>query len=232
MGGKLAKLSPQTMDYLNSILPPYWSHGNPIDILGDARADRYRAVLEACLNDENVDGILIIYTAQAVAEPVEIAKSIVELVKSKGQQGKTILTSFMGKKAVEEANFIFNANEIPTFPTPEQAVKTYLYMYQYKRNLELLYETPEELPVDLSPPKLPIMGILRNAALENREVLTEFEAKKVLEFYNFPVVKTYFAKDEDEAVAIASRIGYPVVLKILSPQIIHKTDAGGVIPRH
>jgi acetyltransferase len=229
MGGKLAKLSPQTMDYLNSILPSYWSHGNPIDILGDARADRYRAVLEACLDDENVDGILIIYTAQAVAEPVEIAKSIVELMKSRGQQGKTILTSFMGKKAVEEANYILNANEIPTFSTPEQAVKTYLYMYQYKRNLELLYETPEELPVDLSPPKLPIMAILKNAALENREVLTEFEAKKVLEFYNFPVVKTYVAQDEDEAVAIASRIGYPVVLKILSPQIIHKTDAGGVV---
>lgn len=229
MGGKLAKLSQQTMDYLNSVLPPYWSHGNPIDILGDAKADRYKAVLETCLNDENVDGILLIYTAQAVAEPVEIAKSIVELLKSKGQQGKTILTSFMGRKAVEEANFIFNANEIPTFSTPEQAVKTYLYMYQYKRNLELLYETPEELPVDVSPPKLPIMAIMRNAALENREVLTEFEAKKVLEFYNFPVVKTFVAKDEDEAVAIASRIGYPVVLKILSPQIIHKTDAGGVI---
>jgi acetyltransferase len=229
MGGKLAKLSQQTMDYLNSVLPPYWSHGNPIDILGDAKADRYKAVLEACLNDENVDGILLIYTAQAVAEPVEIAKSIVELLKSKGQQGKTILTSFMGRKAVEEANFIFNANEIPTFSTPEQAVKTYLYMYQYKRNLELLYETPEELPVDVSPPKLPIMAIMRNAALENREVLTEFEAKKVLEFYNFPVVKTFIAKDEDEAVVIASRIGYPVVLKVLSPQIIHKTDAGGVI---
>jgi acetyltransferase len=229
MGGKLAKLSPQTMDYLNSVLPPYWSHGNPIDILGDARADRYRAVLEACLNDENVDGILIIYTAQAVAEPVEIAKSIVELLKSKGQRGKTILTSFMGRKAVEEANYTFNANEIPTFSTPEQAVKTYLYMYQYKRNLELLYETPEELPVDISPPRLPIMAILKNAVLENREVLTEFEAKKVLEFYNFPVVKTYVAKDEDEAVAIASRIGYPVVLKVLSPQIIHKTDAGGVV---
>ena len=228
MGGKLAKLSPQTMDYLNSVLPPYWSHGNPVDILGDARADRYKAVLDAVLNDENVDGILIIYTAQAVADPVEIAKSIVELIKNKGQRGKTILTSFMGKKDVEEANLILNANEIPTFSTPEQAVKTYLYMYKYKRNLELLYETPEELPVDVSPPKLPIMAILRNAAIENREVLTEFEAKKILEFYNIPVVKTYVARDEDEAVAIASRIGYPVVLKILSPQIIHKTDAGGV----
>jgi acetyltransferase len=228
-GGKLAKLSPKTMEYLNSILPPYWSRGNPVDILGDAKADRYRAVLEACLNDENVDGILIIYTAQAVAEPVEIAKSIVEVCKSRGYQSKTILTSFMGSGAVEEANRIFNQNSIPTYSTPEQAVKTYLYMYQYKRNLELLYETPEELPVDAAPPKRPIMVIMRNAALENRELLNEAEAKKLLEYYDFPVVKTAVAKTPDEAAAIAMQMGYPVVLKILSPQIVHKTEAGGVI---
>ncbi|MGC8896165.1 MAG: acetate--CoA ligase alpha subunit [Candidatus Bathyarchaeia archaeon] len=228
-GGKLAKLSPKTMEYLNSILPHYWSRGNPVDILGDAKADRYKAVLEACLNDENVDGVLIIYTAQAVAEPVEIAKSIVEVCKNRGYQSKTILTSFMGTGAVEEANRIFNQNSIPTYSTPEQAVKTYLYMYQYKRNLELLYETPEELPVDAAPPKRPIMVIMRNAAMENRELLNEAEAKKLLEYYNFPVVKTAVAKTPDEAATIAMQIGYPVVLKILSPQIVHKTEAGGVI---
>jgi acetyltransferase len=228
-GGKLAKLSQKTMEYLNSILPPYWSRGNPVDILGDAKADRYKAVLEACLSDENVDGVLIIYTAQAVAEPVEIAKSIVEVCKNRGYQSKTILTSFMGTGAVEEANKIFNQNSIPTYSTPEQAVKTYLYMYQYKRNLELLYETPEELPVDAAPPKRPIMVIMRNAAMENRELLNEAEAKKLLEYYDFPVVKTAVAKTSDEAAAIAMQIGYPVVLKILSPQIVHKTEAGGVI---
>jgi len=228
-GGKLAKLSPKTMEYLNSILPHYWSRGNPVDILGDAKADRYKAVLEACLNDENVDGVVIIYTAQAVAEPVEIAKSIVEVCKNRGYQSKTILTSFMGTGAVEEANRIFNQNSIPTYSTPEQAVKTYLYMYQYKRNLELLYETPEELPVDVAPPKRPIMVIMRNAAMENRELLNEAEAKKLLEYYDFPVVKTAVAKTPEEAAAIALQIGYPVVLKILSPQIIHKTEAGGVI---
>jgi acetyltransferase len=228
-GGKLAKLSQKTMEYLNSILPPYWSRGNPVDILGDAKADRYKAVLEACLSDENVDGVLIIYTAQAVAEPVEIAKSIVEVCKNRGYQSKTILTSFMGTGAVEEANKIFNQNSIPTYSTPEQAVKTYLYMYQYKRNLELLYETPEELPVDAAPPKRPIMVIMRNAAIENRELLNEAEAKKLLEYYDFPVVKTAVAKTPDEAAAIAMQIGYPVVLKILSPQIVHKTEAGGVI---
>jgi acetyltransferase len=227
-GGKLARLSPKTMEILNSILPSYWSRGNPIDILGDAGAERYKAVLEACLEDENVDGILIIYTAQAVAEPIEIAKAIVKIYKNERYRNKTLLTSFMGYGAVEEANRILNENDIPTYSTPEQAVKTYLYMYQYKRNLELLYETPEELPVDISPPKRPILVTIRNAVIENRELLTEPEAKKILQYYDLPVVKTYVAKTADDAAAIASQVGYPVVLKILSPQIIHKTDAGGV----
>ena len=99
----------------------------------------------------------------------------------------------MGFDAVQEANNIFNANNIPTYSTPEQAIKTYMYMYNYQRNLELLYETPEELPVDASPPKRPIMAILRNASLENREELTESEAQKVLKYYNFPVLKTAVA---------------------------------------
>jgi len=210
-------------------LPNFWSRGNPVDILGDAKADRYKAVTEACFNDESVDGILLIFTAQAVAESAAIAKAIVELIRSKEYQNKTILTSFMGYGAVEEANSILNANNIPTYSTPEQAIKTYLYMCQYKRKLELIYETPEELPVDTSPPKRPIMVILRNAAVENRESLTEAEAKKLLEFYNFPVVKTAVATTVEEATAIASQFGYPVVLKVLSPQIVHKTDAGGVI---
>jgi acetyltransferase len=134
----------------------------------------------------------------------------------------------MGFGAVEEANCFFNQNSIPTYSTPEQAIKTYLYMVQYKRNIELLYETPEELPVDVVPPKHPITVIMRNAAMENRELLNEAEAKKLLEYYEFPVVKTAVAKTADEAVGLASLIGYPVVLKILSPQIIHKTDAGGI----
>ena len=228
-GGKLAELSEKTMDMLNGVLPPFWSKGNPIDVLGDARVDRYKAAVEACLNDDTIDGVLVIFTKQAGSEPVEIAKGIVELVRGKAYQNKTILTSFMGFDAVQEANNIFNANNIPTYSTPEQAIKTYMYMYNYQRNLELLYETPEELPVDASPPKRPIMAILRNASLENREELTENEAKKVLKYYNFPVVKTVVANNVDEAVTLAQEIGFPVVLKILSPQIVHKSDAGGVI---
>jgi len=228
-GGKMAQLSPKTMETLNSVLPHFWSHGNPIDILGDAKADRYKAVVEVCLNDENIDGILIIYTAQAVCEPVEITQATVDLIKSKTYHNKTIVTSFMGYGAVEEANRIFSQNSIPTYSTPEQAVKTYMYMYQYKSNLELLYQTPEELPVDVSPPKRPLMVIMRNVANEGREILNETEAKTFLEYYNFPVVKTRTARTADEAANIAQQVGYPVVVKILSPQIVHKTEAGGVM---
>ncbi len=228
-GGKLAELSEKTMDMLNGVFPPFWSKGNPIDVLGDARVDRYKTAVEACLNDDTIDGVLVIFTKQAGSEPVEIAKGIVELVRGKAYQNKTILTSFMGFDTVEEANNIFNANNIPTYSTPEEAIKTYMYMYNYQRNLELLYETPEELPVDASPPKRPIMAILRNASLENREELTESEAQKVLKYYNFPVLKTLIAHNVDEAVTLAQEIGFPVALKILSPQIVHKSEAGGVI---
>jgi len=228
-GGKVAKLSQETMETLNGFLPHFWSHGNPIDILGDAHADRYKATIEACLKDEGVDGILIIYTHQAVAEPVEIAKTIAEFINDQPYHNKTILTSFLGYGDVEDANKVFSQNNIPTFTTPEQAIKTYSYMYQYERNLELLYETPEELPVDVMAPKRPLMVILQNAALQNRDLLTEAEAKQFLEYYNFPIVKTYVAQTADEAVRTAIKVGYPVVLKILSPQIVHKTEAGGVI---
>jgi len=228
-GGSLAKLSQKTMDKLNSILPHYWSRGNPVDILGDARAERFREAVELCLDDDSVDGVLIIYAPQAVANPAQIAKSIVDLWKTKQFHNKTILTCFMGYGEVEEANQIFNQNNMPTYSTPEQAVKAYMYMYQYERNLELLYETPEELPVDIVSPKRPLAVIMRNAAAENRELLNEAEAKTFLEYYDIPVARSYVARTPDEAVTVASRVGYPVVAKILSPQIVHKSDAGGVV---
>jgi acetyltransferase len=228
-GGELSKLSLKSLSKLDEVLPSFWSKANPIDLLGDAKSDRYKAAVEACLEDDGVDGLLIIYTDQAVTESELIAETVVKTLKEKNLQGKTVLTSFIGYEAVEEANRIFNANNIPTYETPEDAIKTYMYMFQYKRNLELLYETPEELSIDSAPPKRPIMNILRQAASENRETLTEDEAKRLLDYYNFPVVKTEVAKSAEEAVNLARRIGYPVVLKILSPQITHKTDVGGVV---
>ncbi|MCJ7633185.1 acetate--CoA ligase family protein, partial [Candidatus Bathyarchaeota archaeon] len=227
-GGKLSTFSQKTLDELDKVLPFFWSRSNPIDILGDADADRYKAVVDACLSDEDIDGLLVIYTPQGGAEPSEIAMNIANLWRDKGHS-KTLLTSFMGYGEVEEANRILSKSSIPTYSTPDQAVATYMHMYQYKRNLDLLYETPEELPVDSSPPKRPLMVIMQNAVSEGREILTEVEAKKFLEYYGIPVVKTLVAKTVDEAAALAAQLGYPVVLKILSPQIVHKTNAGGVV---
>lgn len=228
-GGKLAELSKKTMERLNSVLPAYWSRRNPIDILGDAKAERYKVVVEECFKDENVDGLLIIYTPQGLIDPTEIARSIVELHSREWTPRKTLLTTFMGYEEVEEANQIFSKNNIPTFTTPEQAVRTYMYMYQYKHNVELLYETPEEVLAESVPSKRPLLVIMENAAREDRDILTEIEAKQFLEYYNIPIVKTLRAGTADEAATLASQIGYPVVLKILSPQIVHKTDAGGVV---
>ena len=228
-GGTLARISEKSLNALNNVLPPFWSHGNPIDVLGDAQADRYKAALETCLKDENVDGVVIIFTQQGVVESTDVAKGIVEIVKNQAYKNKTILTSFMGNGSAAAANKIFNDNNIPTYTTPEQAIKTYVTMVQYQCNVNLIYETPEELPVDAAPPKRPIMTILRNAAFEDRDVLTEDEAKRILKYYNFPVVRTAVANNVDEAVAYAQQMGFPVVMKILSPQIVHKSDVGGVI---
>ncbi len=225
-GGKLAQLSPDTIQALNQVLPPYWSKENPIDILGDATPERYTNAIKICRQDDNIDGLLIIFTPQGIANPAEVAIAVVEACKG---TAKTILTSWMGLGGVEEANEILNRNRLPTYSTPEQAVKTYMYMYQYTHNLEQLYETPEELPIELSPPRQPLMGIIQKAAREGREVLTETEAKIFLEAYGIPTVKTQVAKTEDEAVSTAAQIGYPVVLKVYSPQITHKTDVGGVM---
>jgi len=227
LGGKLAQLSSKTIEKLNSILPSHWSKSNPIDLLGDAKAQRYEAAAEACFTDENVDGLLIIYTPQGSSDPAEIAEKILDIYKKK-KFSKPYFTSFMGYEDVEKANHFLTDNGVPTYSTPEQAVATYMYMYQYKRNLELLYETPVELPVDSTPPKQPLASIIKNALKEGREILTETESKRFLEYYNIPVVKTRIAKTADEAVTCASLTGYPVALKVLSPQISHKTDAGGV----
>jgi len=225
-GGRLASLSPDTIQALNQFLPNYWSRANPIDLLGDATPERYVEVIKICRQDDNIDGLLIIFTPQGITNPAEAAMAVAEACKG---ATKTILTSWMGREDVEEANEILNRNKLPTYSTPERAVKTYMYMYQYTRNLADLYETPEELPIELLSHKQPLVDIMRKVAREDREILTEIEAKTFLETYGIPTVKTQLAKTEDEAASTAIQIGYPVVLKVYSPQITHKTDIGGVM---
>lgn len=161
-GGKLSPLSSETVQALNNVLPSYCSILNPIDILEEATADRFKKVMEICFKDPNSDGFLIIYTPQGIADPIETAKIISELSR---QTTKPILTSLMGEECCWKARRILRKNGIPSFRTPEQAVSTFMYMHSYARNLELLYETPEELSVELSIPTF-LKEVLRKASKE------------------------------------------------------------------
>ncbi len=225
-GGELTKLSEESIRVLSEHLPQYWSHGNPVDILGDADINRYEVAIRACLTDSNVDGLLVIYTPQGAAPPTEIAELTAKIA---SDRRKPVLTVWMGEESVGGAREVFRRNDIPTYATPEQAIKTYMYMYKYKRNLDLLYQTPEELPVDLSPPKGHLSVMIRKAAKEGRTLLSEGEAKRFLEVYGIAGLAGELAKNADEASIIASNMRYPVVLKIASQDIVHKTDVAGVV---
>ncbi|MEM1586677.1 MAG: bifunctional acetate--CoA ligase family protein/GNAT family N-acetyltransferase [Candidatus Bathyarchaeia archaeon] len=225
-GGRLARLSEKTIGELNKILPYYWSRSNPVDICEDATAERFKRAAEICLKDPNAGGFLILYTPIGEADPKEAAEAIVEVFRG---SGKPVLTCWLGEKKTREAREIFRRNRIPTYPTPEEAVAAFMYMYQYARNIELLYEVPEE--IRLSPPsdKSRLKNIIKRAIDEGRFILTEFESKEFLKEYGISVSETYVARSPDEAAEIASKIGFPVAMKVLSPDIVHKMDAGGVI---
>jgi len=225
-GGKLAKLSQETFEALDRILPSYWSRSNPIDIGEDATVERFKKVINICLKDPNINGFLIIYTPIGAADPKETAEVIVEIFRG---TNKPVLTSWLGEEEVREAREIFRKNGIPTYLTPEQAAKTFLYMYQYARNLELLYETPEDLPITQPANRSHLQKILENAAEEGRSILTESESNEFLMAYGIPVIETYIAKNYKEAIEVSSKIGFPVAMKILSSDIIHKTDVDGII---
>jgi acetyltransferase len=226
LGGKLAKLSDESFNRLNASLPPYWSKENPIYILGDADVDRFVNTIHVCLEDSGVDGLLIIFTPQNVATPDELAGAVVEITQ---KAWKPIITTWIGGKKVQEGREILLQHNIPTYETPEEAVKTYLYMYQYERNLALLYETPAELPVDQAPSKNNLRALIRRAVKETGPILTEEQAKRFLISYGIPTVQARIANNVEGAISIAKFVGYPVVLKIVSPDINLKSDVGGVI---
>ena len=226
MGGKLAELSKETISSLNEFLPPFWSKSNPVDILGDADEERYMKTIEATLRDKEVNGAVIIYTSQGAASPVDLAKAIIKY--NKGSQ-KPILTVMMGTEEVVKARQLFYDGKIPTYEFPEEAIKTYLYMYQYERRLEELYETPEDLPLNLGAPTNYLKILTRNAIKKGITLLSEENSKKLLTTYGIGATTTHLAKTAEDAVMQASSTGYPVVMKIVSPDISHKTDVGGVI---
>jgi len=197
-----------------------------VDVLGDADVARYELAISTCLADPNVDGILAVCTPQGVTPATDLATTVVRLSK---ERQKPILTVWMGEKGVAEARRKFAENSIPTYATPEEAIKTYMYMYKYRRNLDLLYETPNELPVDLMPPNSHLKLIVRKAIAEGKFLLSQAEADKFLDAYNIPRLGGGFARTDEEALMVARRVGYPVVLKVVSQQVVHKSDVGGVV---
>lgn len=224
--GKLATLSDETMEKLNTFLPSHWSHANPIDIIGDSDEENYRKTIEVCLDDPNIDGILIISVPQVMADPQKLADVIIDLSK---RTTKPILTSFVGEASVQYARQILNRNNIPTYQTPEEAVKSYMHLHHYAQNLEILYETPEERTIkDTKEIQQTIKTIFQHAKNEHRTILTEDESKEIIAQYGIPTTQTKTAANKDEAVEIAKTIGYPIVMKIYSKDITHKSDAGGV----
>jgi acetyltransferase len=224
-GGRLAQLSDSAMEQLNAALPPYWSHANPIDVLGDAGSDRFSAAVRTCLDEPTVNGILVLYTPQGNARPDEMAEQIVKLVKG---SDKPVITALMGGKSVRAGRRIFAEAGIPCYEAPEDAVKTYLDMWRYSKNLELLYETPAELSIDVNPPHRHLDAMIRRVAHSGRYILTEAESKQFLTTYGMPVIGQKIGHTLEEALKAAETIGYPVVLKIVSHEVTHKNAVGGV----
>ena len=224
-GGKLAEMSQGTLKKLNEVLPDAWSHGNPVDVLGDADASRIKKTLEYCLEEKNGDGILVIITPQAMTKTADIARDMVSV---KNTSGKTLLACFMGEEIVREAREILQEGGIPNFRAPEDAVKCFMNMYSYSRNLELLYETPSTTPEEFTPRRLEAQELIDRKYSQNRLVLTEREAKELLSYYEIPVSEFRLATNEEEAGRIGDKLGFPVVMKISSPDILHKTDVGGI----
>ncbi len=227
LGGELTDLSDETMEGLNQILPPHWSRNNPIDILGDASPERYAKALEIAANDPNSDGLLVVLTPQDMTDPTQTAEHLKPFSKL---DEKPLLASWMGGADVSAGENILNASGIPTFPYPDTAARLFTHMWRYTYNLRALYETPS-LPGALeNGSELRAQGgeIISAARESGRTLLTEYESKQVLEAYGIPTVPTQIATSAEEAVKCAEELEYPVVLKLHSETITHKTDVGGV----
>jgi acetyltransferase len=225
-GGQLAQLSKPSLDALNQILPPHWSHNNPIDILGDALPDRYAKVLEIASQDPEIDGLLAVLCPQGMSHPTLTAERLAPFAKS---TGKPVIASWIGGGEMLAGIQILNRAGIPTFPYPDTAARVFQYMWRYSYNLHGLYETPS-LPQDsdAGTDRSQAEQLVQQARRAGRTLLTETESKQLLEAYGIPTVRTLEAYSEEEAVGCAQEIGFPVVLKLLSETITHKTDVGGV----
>jgi acetyltransferase len=222
-GGELAQLSPATIESFNKILPPHWSHNNPVDILGDADPGRYAKSVEIAAQDPNTDGLLVVMTPQGMTDPSQTAEQLRSHAKL---DSKPILASWMGGEQVARGQAILTSSDIPNFPYPDTAARMFSYMWRYSNNLRFLYETPS-LPLDQSRREHATV-IIQRARAKGRTLLTEIESKQILDAYGVPTIVTRMAASEEEAARAAREVGYPAVLKLYSETITHKTDVGGV----
>ncbi|MFG0283682.1 MAG: GNAT family N-acetyltransferase, partial [Phycisphaerales bacterium JB039] len=222
--GRLARLSDETMRQLDAVLPPDWSHGNPIDILGDASAQRYADACRLVLADRGVDAVLAVLSPQAMTPPTEVARGLVEVAAG---SRKPILASWMGGPSVREGAALLEQSDIPTYRSPDDAVQAFMHLVAYARNLEILYDTPRDIPLALEQSPEQRRRPIEPGPGEDG-MLTERDAKSVLARYGLEVTDAAVAATAGEAIDAAERIGYPVVLKLHSPDISHKRDVGGV----
>jgi acetyltransferase len=224
-GGKLTEISESTIEELNKLLPPQWSHNNPIDVLGDANAEKYVKSIEIALKDPASNGILVILTPQDMTDSTGTAKQLAELKKST----KPILASWMGADHVKAGNELLVNAGIPTFEYPDLACKTFALMWKYTNELNSIYQTPSASVSKNSSERLKkVEAIFDKVRKDKRTILDEYESKKVLEAYDIPTVPTEVAHSSQEAGKIAAKFGFPIVLKLYSKTITHKTDVGGV----
>jgi len=226
-GGRLTRLSDETMAGLNEVLPSVWSHNNPIDIIGDAPPDRYAQALQIAAADKAADGLLVILAPQGMTDPAQTAT---ELLPYAQIAGKPVLASWMGGRDVAEGSSLLRRAGVPTFDYPDTAARMFNYLWRSSEAIRLLYETPALAEADGSAIDRGRAGsVIDSVCRSGRTILTEVESKEVLAAYGIPITDTLVASTAAEAAAAARGLGFPVVLKLYSHTISHKTDVGGVL---
>jgi acetyltransferase len=226
-GGTLAELSKDTIQKLDALMPALWSKSNPVDLRGDATPDQFRAAVRACLFDHSVDAVLTILTAQRVTNAVAVAEGVV--AEAKAVFPKPVYASWMGLQSVQEGRKVLEDGKIPWYPFPERAVEVFMHMADYRENLEMLYETTPDQPIGFADIRREEARHMIDALQrQGRTQLDEHESKQLLALYGIPVNMGLLATTAEDAVHHARMIGYPVVLKVESPDIWNKTEAGGI----
>ena len=225
-GIELSTLSDGTMEKLNGVLPAVWSHSNPVDLIGDAPPERYRQTLDICLADPDIDGAVVILTPQAMTRPTEVAQAVIDAA---AKSDKPVMTSWMGGAQIAEARKLFNAARLPNYTTLENAIDAFSYLARYNRNQRMLLQTPGRLSTGKKAPDVDGARLIIESVLnEQRHTLTEPESMAVLNAFHIPTVRNGIARTANEALVVAESIGFPVAMKVLSTNISHKSDAGGV----